>query len=107
MKFRLILDSQIRKRKYRRRTTTTEIPAQQDEIMNMLEADEIAEEAAAAAAEDSEVTLENGRNEAESKQQGLLQVDPCLDKHCGAGRVCKVRLSINFSKIKGNTPFVM
>lgn len=55
----------------------------QDEIMNMLEADETAEEA-----EDAEVTLENGRNEAGSKQQ--LQADPCLDKHCGAGRVCKV-----------------
>lgn len=59
----------------------------QDEIMNMLEADEIAEEA-----EDADVTLENGRN-AGSKQQ--LQADPCLDKHCGAGRVCKVRRKEN------------
>jgi len=76
-----------RKRKYRRRTTTTETPVQ-DEIMNMLEADEIAEEAATA--EEAEVTLENGRNEVGSKQQRLLQADPCMDKHCGAGRVCKV-----------------
>jgi len=51
----------------------------------MLEADEIAEEA-----EEAEVILENGRNEVGSKQQRLLQ-DPCMDKHCGAGRVCKVR----------------
>lgn len=58
--------------------------------MNMLEADEIAEEEAAAA-EDAEVILENGRNEAGSKQQRLLQADPCMDKHCGAGRVCQVR----------------
>ncbi|KYQ59615.1 Histone H2A.V [Trachymyrmex zeteki] len=54
--------------------------------MNMLEADEIAEEAATA--EEAEVILENGRNEVGSKQQRLLQ-DPCMDKHCGAGRVCK------------------
>lgn len=81
-----MIDSQ-RKRKFgRRRTTTTEAP--QDEIMNMLEADEIAEEAAAAA--DAEVTLENGRNEVGSKRERLLQADPCMDKHCGAGRVCKV-----------------
>lgn len=58
-------------------------------MMNMLEADEIAEEAAAAAAADAEVTLENGRNEVGSKQR-LLQADPCMDKHCGAGRVCQV-----------------
>ncbi|XP_024877880.1 SPARC [Temnothorax curvispinosus] len=84
----LIVDvSAQRRRKYRRRTTTTEAPAQ-DEIMNMLEADEIAEEEAATA-EEAEVTLENGRNEAGSKQQRLLQADPCVDKHCGAGRICK------------------
>jgi len=59
----------------------------QNEMMNMLEADEMAEETAA---EDAEVTLENGRNELGSKQR-LLQADPCMDKHCGAGRVCKVR----------------
>jgi len=58
-------------------------------MMNMLEADEMAEETAAA--EDAEVSiLENGRNEVGSKQR-LLQADPCMDKHCGAGRVCKVR----------------
>jgi hypothetical protein len=57
-------------------------------MMNMLEADEMAEETRAA--EDAEVILENGRNEVGSKQR-LLQADPCMDKHCGAGRVCKVR----------------
>lgn len=64
----------------------------QDEIMNMLEADEIAEEAeaAAAAAAEAEVTLENGRTETGSKRERLLQADPCMDKHCGAGRICKV-----------------
>lgn len=51
----------------------------------MLEADEIAE-----AAEDAEVTVEDGRNEVGSKRQSLLRMDPCMDKHCGAGRVCKV-----------------
>ncbi|XP_003403260.2 SPARC [Bombus affinis] len=50
----------------------------------MLEADEIAE-----AAEDAEVTVEDGRNEVGSKRQSLLRMDPCMDKHCGAGRVCK------------------
>lgn len=52
----------------------------------MLEADEIAEEAA----EDAEVTVEDGRNEVGSKRQSLLRLDPCMDKHCDAGRVCKV-----------------
>lgn len=51
--------------------------------MNMLEADEIAEE-------DAEVTVEDGRNEVGSKRQSLLRLDPCMDKHCDAGRVCKV-----------------
>lgn len=53
----------------------------------MLEADEIAEEAA----ENAEVTVEDGRNEVGSKSQSLLRMDPCMSKHCGAGRVCKVR----------------
>ena len=53
--------------------------------MNMLEADEIAEPA-----EDAEVTVKDGRNEVGSKRQGLLRMDPCIDKHCDAGRVCKV-----------------
>ncbi|XP_012340917.1 SPARC [Apis florea] len=75
---------QQRRRKHRRRTTTTEASIQ-DEVMNMLEADEIAEEAA----EDAEVTVEDGRNEVGSKRQSLLRLDPCMDKHCDAGRVCK------------------
>lgn len=62
--------------------TTTEASIQ-DEVMNMLEADEIAEE-------DAEVTVEDGRNEVGSKRQSLLRLDPCMDKHCDAGRVCKV-----------------
>lgn len=55
----------------------------------MLEADEIAEEAAA---EDAEITLKNGRNDEwkDGSKQQLLQADPCMDKHCDAGRVCKV-----------------
>ncbi|OAD55191.1 hypothetical protein WN48_05210 [Eufriesea mexicana] len=73
-----------RNSKYHRRTTTTEASVQ-DEVMNMLEADEIAEEAA----EDAEVTVEDGRNEVGSKRQSLLRMDPCMHKHCGAGRVCK------------------
>lgn len=79
----------------------------QDEIMNMLEADEIAEEAATA--EEAEVTLENGRNEAGSKQQRLLQADPCMDKHCGAGRVCRVRRreSSLLSRVKDNCSILL
>lgn len=49
----------------------------------MLEADETAEQ-------DAEVTVEDGRNEVGSKRHGLLRMDPCIDKHCDAGRVCKV-----------------
>ena len=46
----------------------------------MLEADELSEEA------ESVMT-----NEDDSKMRSMpLQADPCLDKHCGAGRVCKV-----------------
>ncbi|XP_043520484.1 SPARC [Frieseomelitta varia] len=69
------------RRKHRRRTTTTQAPVE-DEVMNMLEADETAEQ-------DAEVTVEDGRNEVGSKRQGLLRMDPCIDKHCDAGRVCK------------------
>lgn len=83
----MIIDLFQRRRKHRRRTTTTTEASVQDEVMNMLEADEIAEEAA----EDAEVTLDDGRNEVGSKRQSLLRMDPCMDKHCGAGRVCKVR----------------
>ena len=49
--------------------------------MNMLEADELAEDAGSAVA-----------NEDDSRMRSmLLQIDSCFDKHCGAGRVCKVR----------------
>ncbi|XP_053976688.1 SPARC [Hylaeus anthracinus] len=82
----LFLDTSAqRRRKLRRRTTTSTEASVQDEVMNMLEADEIAEEAA----QDAEVTVEDDRNEAGSKQS-LLRMDPCLEKHCGAGRVCKI-----------------
>ncbi|CAK9796655.1 ost-1 [Anthophora quadrimaculata] len=77
--------AQQRRRKHRRRTTTTETSVQ-DEVMNMFEADETAEKTA----EDAEVTVEDGRNEVGSKRQSLLRMDPCMDKHCGAGRVCKL-----------------
>lgn len=66
-----------RRKKHRRRTTTTESSVQ-DEVMNMLESDEIA-----------------GAEEAEAPaidmalQKEPLVVDPCLEKHCGAGRVCQ------------------
>lgn len=80
-----------RRRKTRRRTTTTETPVQ-DEIMNMLEADEMTAEEAEAA----EISLENGKNEVRAKQ--LLLQDPCIEKHCGAGRICKVRRSLTGEK---------
>ncbi|KAK0161225.1 hypothetical protein PV327_009720 [Microctonus hyperodae] len=71
-----------RRRKHRRRTTTTEAPMQ-PETINMLEADS---QVAAAADEpgDSNESHENSQNES------ILRMDPCMDKHCGAGRVCKV-----------------
>ncbi|CAK9829573.1 ost-1 [Anthophora retusa] len=77
--------AQQRRRKHRRRTTTTETSVP-DEVMNTFEADETAEKTA----EDAEVTVEDGRNEVGSKRQSLLRMDPCMDKHCGAGRVCKL-----------------
>ncbi|XP_043260923.1 SPARC [Colletes gigas] len=76
--------AQQRRRKYRRRTTTTTEASVQDEVMNMLEADEIAEDA-----QKAEITNEDGTNEDNSRRQSLLRVDPCIGKHCGAGRVCK------------------
>ncbi|XP_066591824.1 SPARC [Prorops nasuta] len=73
-----------RRKKHRRRTTTTEASVQ-DDLMNILEIDEAAEEAS----EGADVTVEETDKETRSKSQRLLQEDPCLDKHCGAGRVCK------------------
>lgn len=77
------VSAQQRRRKHRRRTTTTEASVQ-DEVMNMLEADEMAEDS-----QDTEVAFDNTGNELASKRLRLLQVDPCFEKHCGAGRVCK------------------
>ncbi|XP_015588455.1 SPARC [Cephus cinctus] len=74
-----------RRRKHRRRTTTTTESNVQDEVMNILEADEIVEEADEAEAvkeESGEASNEVGANEA-------VRIDPCVDKHCGAGRICK------------------
>lgn len=56
--------------------------------MNMLEADENAEEAAENVASSGQDSNESQIN---AKNQRLIGIDPCLDKHCGAGRVCKVR----------------
>ncbi|XP_012283372.1 SPARC [Orussus abietinus] len=68
-----------RKRKYRKRPVTTTEASLQDEVMNMLEADEIAEEAGQMTrGEDDELTAKEA-----------YQIDPCLDKHCGAGRICQ------------------
>ncbi|XP_014205137.1 SPARC isoform X2 [Copidosoma floridanum] len=67
-----------KKKKHRRRTTTTTEATAQDDVMNMLEADEVAEEAA------------SSENRSAEKAVPLEQEDPCLHKHCGAGRVCKL-----------------
>lgn len=66
-----------KKKKHRRRTTTTESSVD-DDVMNMLEADEAA---------DASASVEHAH---ESKAEPLVQEDPCLHKHCGAGRVCQV-----------------
>lgn len=73
-----------RRRKHRRRTTTTEATFQQ-EVMNMLEADETAEET-----EDAESVVNAKANtKYGGETEPLLQADPCIDKHCGAGRICQ------------------
>lgn len=81
------LSSQHRRK---HRTTTTTEPSPQDEVMNMLEADELAEDES----KNSDVSFENIGNELATKKQRLIEVDPCMNKHCGAGRVCKVSLKI-------------
>ena len=42
--------------------------------------------------EDTEGTeaIDNGGREY-GQTEPLLQIDPCADKHCGAGRICQVR----------------
>lgn len=85
----IISINDIQHRRKHRTTTTTE-PSLQDEVMNMLEADEIAEDEN----RDAEVTFENVGNELASKKQRLIEVDPCMNKHCGAGRICKVSFKI-------------
>lgn len=55
--------------------------------MNMLESDEIAEEAA-------ETIREGAANDSVGKTQPLLLEDPCMSKHCGAGRVCEVTIRL-------------
>lgn len=60
--------------------------------MNMLEADELVEDA------ERSMSKEN-----DSRMRPMsLEVDPCLDKHCGAGRVCKVSSFLSSEKIKLN-----
>ncbi|XP_043281097.1 SPARC isoform X2 [Venturia canescens] len=70
-----------RRRNKRRRTTTTE-PTFQQEVMNMLEADEAIEDA------ENEKIL-NSESKYGEKTEPLLQKDPCMEKHCGAGKVCR------------------
>ncbi|KAL2737840.1 SPARC-like [Vespula squamosa] len=81
----LVTDVSARQHRRKHRTTTTTEPSLQDEMMNMLEADEIAEDEN----KDAEVTFENVGNDLASKKQRLIEVDPCMNKHCGAGRICK------------------
>lgn len=71
------------KKKLRKRLTTTESSATEDE-MNSLAAEELA-------AKETE-----GMEDADSlpQTQPLIQ-DPCIDKHCGAGRICQVDLKKN------------
>lgn len=76
----LVLDvSAERRRKSRRRTTTQESTIQ-DENINMLAADELSQEI--------ESAMTNEDDDSRMRSMPLL-ADPCLDKHCGAGRVCK------------------
>ena len=53
----------------------------------MLAADELA-----AHKEETGETSDHGDREAPAQMQPLIQeiADPCLHKHCGAGRVCQV-----------------
>lgn len=71
-----------RRRKHRRRTTTTTEAPLQPESMNMLEGD-----SGAAAAADEPDDVDDSREN--SQHEAILRMDPCMDKHCGAGRVCK------------------
>ncbi|OXU21827.1 hypothetical protein TSAR_008678 [Trichomalopsis sarcophagae] len=72
----LVSDASAEKRKKHRRarTTTTEASVD-DDVMNTLEGDDIAAEAA---------------EHAKLSKSELPEGDPCLLKHCGAGRVCQV-----------------
>ncbi|XP_047366718.1 SPARC [Vespa velutina] len=81
----LVTDVSARQHRRKHRTTTTTESSFQDEVMNMLEADEVAEDEN----KDAEVSFENVGNELASKKQRLIEVDPCMNKHCGAGRICK------------------
>ncbi|KAF7987449.1 hypothetical protein HCN44_003211 [Aphidius gifuensis] len=61
-----------RRNKQRRRTTTTEVAYEKD--MNILGDEELNDEAAASSSEEND---------------SVLRMDPCMDKHCGAGKICK------------------
>lgn len=74
---------QRRRNKQRRRTTTTEVPYEKD--VNILGDEELADEAGSSSSESQENAT-------------VLRMDPCMDKHCGAGRICKVSfLSLSLS----------
>lgn len=68
-----------RKRKHGHRTTTE--PSAQEEIMNILQEDEDFESKSS--------SLEGANEDIHSSNHDIVN-DPCLNKHCGAGRVCKV-----------------
>lgn len=59
--------------------------------MNMLEADEAIEDA-----ENSEKVL-NSVGNTDEQSESLFLKDPCMDKHCGAGRVCRVNIQIQIT----------
>ncbi|XP_014295821.1 SPARC [Microplitis demolitor] len=82
------VSSAERRRKHKRRTTTTEAPFQQ-EVMNLLKEEDTSKEKLVAK-NINEQTSNSESEERHDNNREILRMDPCLDKHCGAGRVCQV-----------------
>ncbi|CAG5075910.1 Similar to ost-1: SPARC (Caenorhabditis elegans) [Cotesia congregata] len=83
------VSSAERRRKHRRRTTT-EAPFQ-PEVMNLLKEEDTSKEKLVAKMDDQDSNSESGEHDNSNEpKDGVLRMDPCLDKHCGAGRVCRV-----------------
>lgn len=40
----------------------------------------------------NEQTSNSESEERHDNNREILRMDPCLDKHCGAGRVCQVKI---------------